>query len=129
MAPIDSEENGGITVDEETPLLANSSTRANTGPEGNKNALSQSSSHATDEDDKPLPKTQIFLLSFTRLVDPIAYFCIFPFVNEMIYETGNIREEDVGFYSGLIVRSSASSIGIRTEILSRNHCFRLLRCV
>jgi len=111
MAPNDSEENGDITVDEETPLLANSSARPDAVPEENKDALTQTASSATEDEDKPLPKTQIFLLSFTRLVDPVAYFSIFPFVNEMIYETGNIREEDVGFYSGLIVRSFASSVG------------------
>ena len=112
MAPNDSEENGEITVDEETPLLANSSTRPDTESQDSKDALTQTTSSATEDEEKPLPKTQIFLLAFTRLVDPVAYFSIFPFVNEMIYETGNIREEDVGFYSGLIVRSFTSPVGI-----------------
>ena len=56
-----------------------------------------------DEDDKPLPKDQIFFLCVARLVEPIAFFCIFPFVNQMIWETGEVAETDVGFYSGLIV--------------------------
>lgn len=51
-----------------------------------------------------MPKLQIFFLCFARLVDPVSFFCIFPFVNEMIYEMGNVDEADVGFYSGLIVR-------------------------
>lgn len=51
----------------------------------------------------PLPKLQIALLCYARLVEPIAYFTIFPFVNKMIFEMGNVEESDVGFYSGLIV--------------------------
>lgn len=57
----------------------------------------------SDTNDKPLPKKQIFFLCYARLVEPIAYFSIFPFINQMIQETGNIDEKDVGFYSGLIV--------------------------
>ena len=56
-----------------------------------------------DGDDKPLPRTQIFLLCYARIVEPIAFFGIFPFINKMIWETGGLREADVGFYSGLIV--------------------------
>jgi hypothetical protein len=56
-----------------------------------------------DDDDKPLPKVQIFLLCFARLIEPVAFFGVFPFINKMIWENGGIEESDVGFYSGLIV--------------------------
>lgn len=56
-----------------------------------------------DAEDKPLPKQQIFFLCVARLVEPIAFFCIFPFINQMIWDTGAVAETDVGFYSGLIV--------------------------
>ena len=59
-----------------------------------------------EEEDKPLPKLQIFLLCFARLIEPIAFFGIFPFLPKMIEETGNLDEEDIGFYSGFIVCSS-----------------------
>ncbi|KIX06981.1 uncharacterized protein Z518_04957 [Rhinocladiella mackenziei CBS 650.93] len=59
-------------------------------------------SNKTIDEDKPLPKQQIFFLCFARLVEPIAFFCIFPFVNQMIWDTGEVAETDVGFYSGLI---------------------------
>ena len=62
-----------------------------------------------DEEDKPLPRTQIFLLCYARIVEPIAFFSIFPFINKMIWETGGLNEADVGFYSGLIVSSSSDS--------------------
>jgi MFS family permease len=55
-----------------------------------------------DEEEIPLPLGQISLLCFTRLIEPIAFFSIFPYINQMIYETGGVRKEDVGFYSGLI---------------------------
>ena len=58
--------------------------------------------HRGEDDDAPLPKLQIFLLCFCSLVEPIAYFSIFPFINQMIKETGSIEETDVGFWSGMI---------------------------
>jgi hypothetical protein len=57
---------------------------------------------AIEDEDKPLPKAQILLLCFTRVVEPIAFFGIFPYINFMIEKVGNVRKEEVGFYSGLI---------------------------
>ena len=86
-------------LDETTPLLAASSNnqiQEADAYDGNGSNLQK------DDHDKPLPRLQIFLLCYARLVEPVAYFCIFPFVNQMIKDTGDIKEEDVGFYSGLI---------------------------
>ena len=55
-----------------------------------------------EDDDKPIPLFQILLLCFVSLQDPIAYFSIFPFINEMIERTGDVKPEDVGFWSGSI---------------------------
>jgi hypothetical protein len=60
--------------------------------------------HNVDDDDAPLPRLQVALLCYVRMVEPVAFFSIFPFLNKMILETGNIKESDVGFYSGWIVR-------------------------
>lgn len=57
-----------------------------------------------DDEDAPLPSLQIALLCYCRMVEPVAFFSIFPFINKMILEIGNIEEKDVGFYSGFIVR-------------------------
>jgi hypothetical protein len=54
------------------------------------------------EEDVPLPKGQIFLLCYTAVVEPIAFFGIFPYINFMIENVGNVQKEEVGFYSGLI---------------------------
>ncbi|MCJ1478861.1 hypothetical protein MMC13_007545 [Lambiella insularis] len=62
-----------------------------------------------DDDDRPLPRTQIFLLCYARLVEPIAFFSIFPYINQMIWETGGLDQADVGFYSGLIVGQDHNS--------------------
>jgi hypothetical protein len=89
-------------TDETTPLLeAGPSVQSN-----QESSLLQDTPPSEAEDDTPLPKVQIFLLCYARLVEPIAFFSIFPFVNKMILETGNLDEADVGFYSGLIVSSS-----------------------
>ncbi|KAG4440788.1 hypothetical protein IFR05_003716 [Cadophora sp. M221] len=53
-------------------------------------------------DDTPLPKLQILVLCLARMIEPIAFFGIFPFINKMIEETGDLNEADVGFYSGFI---------------------------
>lgn len=93
-------------LDETTPLLAASGAGPTLQP--NEEATLNSNGHLPDsqeqneDDDKPLPPFQMFLLCCARVVEPIAYFCIFPFVNQMIRDTGDIDEEDVGFYSGLI---------------------------
>ncbi|KKY26481.1 putative major facilitator superfamily transporter [Phaeomoniella chlamydospora] len=71
-------------------------------------ALDDVNPNPEDAENKPLPKVQIFLLCYARLVEPIAFFSIFPFINKMIWENGKERgvgEGDVGFYSGLIARA------------------------
>jgi hypothetical protein len=60
----------------------------------------------TVDEDRPLLMGQIILLCYARLAEPIAFFCIFPIINQMIFEVGGIKEEDVGFYSGLIELAS-----------------------
>ncbi|KAJ4350974.1 hypothetical protein N0V95_004258 [Ascochyta clinopodiicola] len=85
--------------DETTPLLAS----VETGP--NYPQVQQTTNtdgaHADDEN-LPLPRAQIFLLCYTRVVEPIAFFSIFPYINSMIEHVGGIEKADVGFYSGLI---------------------------
>jgi hypothetical protein len=81
-------------MDETTPLLPPAETSDAPG-------TSQGSSDA--EDDKPLPMGQILLLCYGRLVDPIAFFAIFPFLPKQLHEQAGVPETDVGFYAGLIV--------------------------
>jgi len=92
--------------DETTPLLGPShagvTAQANEEPLRHETPENNHDVAGEEEDDKPLPKGQIFLLCYARLVEPIAFFSIFPFINQMIWETGNLNKADVGFYSGLI---------------------------
>lgn len=52
----------------------------------------------------PIPKAQLASLCAVRLVDPIAFTQIFPYVNEMM-EYLKVTEDHskIGFYSGLVV--------------------------
>ena len=52
----------------------------------------------------PLPKAQLATLCAVRLVDPIVFTQIFPYVNEMM-EHLHLTEDHskIGFYSGLVV--------------------------
>ena len=52
--------------------------------------------------DKPLPVFQIILLCYMRIIEPIAFFSIAPFIAQMVQRNGNLPVSDVGFYSGLI---------------------------
>lgn len=105
-----------LAVSEETPLLQANSEVLKTHPEieQSNDTLPSSSAASTaveggngsvhkDNDDKPLPLGQIFLLCGCRMLEPIAFFSIFPYINNMIEDVGGIEEQDVGFYSGLIV--------------------------
>jgi MFS family permease len=58
-----------------------------------------------DEDSsspKAMQTFQILLLCYASLAEPVAYFSIFPYINEMVERTGEIPEADVGFSSGMI---------------------------
>ena len=56
----------------------------------------------TKDGEKPMPYTQVCLLCYVSLAEPVAFFAIFPFINEMIQRTGHMNEKDVGFWGGLI---------------------------
>jgi hypothetical protein len=101
-----------LHASETTPLLAVSSENPVTQADSETLEINKIGGTATttaeDEDeDKPLPVGQIMLLCYARLVEPIAFFSIFPFIQQMILEVGGVKEEDVGFYSGLIVSISS----------------------
>ncbi len=98
--------NDTSAADETTALLAASSAGP-TIPTNEEPLVHES--RQEPEDDTPLPRLQIFLLCLARIVDPIAFFSVFPFISQMIWETGNIAQSDVGFYAGLIVNSPMMS--------------------
>ncbi|KAI1127846.1 major facilitator superfamily transporter [Nemania abortiva] len=109
------EDDDAITT-ETTPLLAASSSpvvSAGGDPEEAKTLISSTTTSSSSSQSQPqphqhhgssppLPTTQILLLCYARLIEPIAFFSIFPYINQMVLENGNLAEEDMGFYSGLI---------------------------
>ncbi|ORY33756.1 MFS general substrate transporter [Naematelia encephala] len=50
----------------------------------------------------PLDMAQIVLLSFARISEPLTFTILFPFVQQMIVDTGEVAIEDVGYSVGLI---------------------------
>ena len=87
-----------VSVGETAPLLA---------------PTSSSSSVATDQvqprcvdisapEETGFDTVQILFLCYSGIAEPIAFFSIFPYINEMIYRTASVPEASVGFYSGLI---------------------------
>jgi hypothetical protein len=96
------------TISENTPLLATSADEpiapVNDGEILNHQSHENGSAGPEGHHEKPLPLFQIFILCYARLIEPVAFFGIFPFISKMIYETGNLKKADVGFYAGFIVR-------------------------
>lgn len=105
---LNGEDRGAVHVnDERTPLLAaigstpiGESAEAEVANEAAQHGVRQE--EAQDAEEKPFPRTQIFLLCYTRLVEPVAFFSIIPYINTMIENTGDIPKANVGFYVGLI---------------------------
>jgi hypothetical protein len=91
--------------DERAPLLATVSPAPIAEPVPDAPLVTEEEREETGvlaDDDTPLPMLQIVLLCYTRVVEPMAFFSIFPYINAMIERTGGVNKEDVGFYSGLI---------------------------
>ncbi|PSN70748.1 MFS general substrate transporter [Corynespora cassiicola Philippines] len=91
--------------DETTPLLIPVAPMPMVEPlESAPDGLSSDQGHGAlkDDEDAPLPYMQIFLLCFARVVEPIAFFSIFPYINKMIETVGGIEKKEVGYYSGVI---------------------------
>ncbi|KZO91658.1 MFS general substrate transporter [Calocera viscosa TUFC12733] len=92
--------------DERTPLLPSSSSPPSpdetTLAPTEEDLLAEAAAEVAAEGDHPLPKLQVFLLCWAAIVEPVAFFSIFPFINQMIFETGGVDEADVGFLSGVI---------------------------
>ncbi|KAF8636621.1 hypothetical protein AX17_003431 [Amanita inopinata Kibby_2008] len=59
----------------------------------------------------PLPKHQLASLCMTRLVDPIAFTQVFPYINQFLasLHLGESNPSQIGFYSGLVESSFAIS--------------------
>lgn len=89
------------TIDETTTLLGTSTAQDATFPTSDA-AMTEVDNREPQDKDKPLDFAQIAFLCYARLVEPVAFFSIFPFVNDMIKGFG-VAEENCGFYSGLIV--------------------------
>ncbi|KAI0646944.1 MFS general substrate transporter [Trametes meyenii] len=77
-------------------------------PLGDDSALENQKSDVRSDKPTPLPKAQLATLCIVRLVDPIAFTQIFPYVNEMM-EHLHVTEDHskIGFYSGLVESSFA----------------------
>ena len=83
--------------DESCPLLAHPT------PSSLESQVPSSTAKPKDQSTStPLPKTQLICLCLVRLVDPIAFTQIFPYINEMMAHLHITNDPSrVGFYSGL----------------------------
>jgi hypothetical protein len=65
----------------------------------------------------PLPVLQLAALCVARLVDPIAFSHIFPYINELIIDLHMVDDpSQVGFYSGVVVGLILSSRFLRCHL-------------
>lgn len=56
----------------------------------------------TKDEEKPFPYWQIIILCYASVVEPVAFFMIFPYINEMVERIGHQLPENVGFWTGTI---------------------------
>ena len=92
---------------------ANESTRLLPGDDG------EPVSSRTRPAPTPLPKAQLGALIAVRIVDPIAYQQIFPYINQLLADLRIAEPEQVGFYSGLVVRIDC--LDARLFLLTQTH--------
>ncbi|KAF1917897.1 major facilitator superfamily domain-containing protein [Ampelomyces quisqualis] len=110
--PSNNEQDGGLrskSSDERTPLLADvepipiaESASPSQQLDNQEDDAGENEEGNEAEEETPAPRSQIFWLCYTAVVEPIAFFGIFPYINFMIEKVGNVPKEEVGFYSGLI---------------------------
>jgi hypothetical protein len=92
-------------VDETTPLIASENSLGN----GQVDDGEVEEQNLDSKESEKLPMAQIMLLCFARIAEPIAFFSIFPFISQMIQDAAGVAESEVGFYSGLIVRTCSET--------------------
>lgn len=107
-----------IRPSENTPLLGSptSEPQIEDVPDG----LSSESHTVFDEEEwKAEPKSlsstlrlQILLLCFARVMEPLAFTSIFPYIAEMVQRNGDLQVHEIGFYSGVIESIFSASQGI-----------------
>lgn len=99
-----------MTVDERSPLITAShdhTTSESNSRSRNTSPNLKSHRHARrTRPVTPIPKFQIAVLLFLSLAEPVTNTVIYPFVNQLIEETGITKGDygKVGYYAGLIVR-------------------------
>lgn len=62
---------------------------------------SHRASNSIDEE-KDFPYWQILTLCYASVVEPVAFFIIFPYINEMVERVGHQLPQNVGFWTGTI---------------------------
>jgi sugar phosphate permease len=96
------------TTGETTPLLNNldaidrSDTASIDSSKSPKTTEPPSPDVRQPEEEKPFPFWQILILCYASIVEPMAFFIIFPYVNEMVERIGHQKPENVGFWTGSI---------------------------
>ena len=62
-------------------------------------------------DTTPLPWSQLLIVLLIQFAEPITVFVIFPFINQMIRETGVTGGDEIrtGYFAGIIVHDFATT--------------------
>lgn len=101
-----------VDVDESSPLLQRTPTNVRALRVRSSSLSSPSPSPTLGSEsakEESMNKAQLTMICFMRLMDPINFSQLFPYINEYITFLGIVSEiEKVGFYSGLVVSQSIS---------------------
>lgn len=94
-----------MTVDERSPLLPESTPSTASSSSSLRRYNPQNSLQDVTGPRKSIPKSQIIVLLALALSEPVTNTVIYPFVNQLIEETGITKGNygKVGYYAGIIV--------------------------
>jgi len=107
-----------IRPSENTPLLGSPTAGPQIGYESDGSSLEshtildEEKWEAEPKSDSSSPRLQILLLCFARVMEPLAFTSIFPYIAEMVQRNGDLQVSNIGFYSGLIESVFSASQGI-----------------
>jgi predicted MFS family arabinose efflux permease len=90
----------GVVAEDSASIDSSNVTKSPQTPEPSSPTTSQPA-----EEEKPFPLNQILILCYASIVEPIAYFIIFPYMSEMVQRIGGQLAENVGFWAGTIESS------------------------
>jgi hypothetical protein len=99
--PLPSNQQKIMSADESTPLLINSPSNADLGPDAKQEPVIPT----------PLPKLQLWVLFLIQFAEPVTAIVVYPFIVQLVRDTGITGGDEAknGYYAGFIVSEALNA--------------------